>query len=248
MSKNRLKGWILILFCSGMIAAVLMATEGIGSAYRFTSTIGMNILLYVCFDIAAFFLGKWLSKKLAMDQKSTFVLAVIAIAVVGVLAVFYQQEKELKQLEAEKGTLASVGKDAITAEEIGLLPSSNGIVDSGESYWKSWLDCTVMLQDGGSLQYNCDRYADAEDAEGRLDSYIQSDLSGREYSELPVQKSYTGMTRMEAYEWLTGEDTGIRVFYYYFLADDMVLRVKYRAANGLEDRQLESLVQWFLEK
>lgn len=243
--KARVKGWVILLLCIVAMAIFVALESGFLESFALASSMVIKTDIRACFGLALLLFGVWLDNK-GMDRNRTIAIVFILAFLVGVLMVFFRQERKVQQMEEQSGTLAAVEHTVITAEELGLVTSGKASTEQGESYWKSWLDYTVTLQNGGVLQYYCERYVDAEDAKGRLEAHIQSDSTGKEWMELFAHEQYQGLDCMEAYEWVMGSDSQIRELYYYLQADDMVLRVKLRDVAELSEDQCKDLIQWFL--
>lgn len=244
--KARVKGWFLLLLCVVAIAIFVALENGFHESFELASSMSVSIIIHACIGLALLFFGMWLEKK-GLDRKRTIAIVVIIALLVGILMIFYRSEKKVQQMQEQSGTLGAVEHTVINAEDVGLVIAGIASTDRGESHWKSWLDYTVTLQSGGVLQYNCERYVDAEDAKGRLEAHIQSDSTGKEWMELFSHEQYLGLERFEAYEWIMGDDSRIREMYYYLQAKDMVLRVKLRDVAELSEDQCRELIDWFLK-
>lgn len=256
MSKSRIRS-LLVFFASVIVLAlILLKIDGADAAIGFLSGVGDYILFLLVMGIAIVLIGGIWIRHSSLDKNSIYFLSGLLFVCILAGVILLRSEIRYNQMVEEKGVLAPVEKDPITAKDLGLTHLFTEKIDQGESFWKSYLDYTVTLENYGSIQYNCDRFTDKEDASKRLDDYIKSDGYRGESIVLPLEISRSELDRIEAYEWIPAEvaedgldsEPGIRIFYYYLQKGDMVFRMKYRNTLALEDDQIGVIIEWFLRE
>lgn len=256
MSKSRIRSLFVFFVSVIVLALILLKIDGADAAMGFLSGIGDYFLFLFLMGIAIVLIGGIWIKHSSLDKNSIYFLSGLLFVCILAGVILLRSEIQYNQMVEEKGTLAAIEKDPLTTEDLGLVHMFTEKVDKGESYWKSYLEYTVTLANYGSIQYNCDRFTDKEDASKRLDDYIKSDGYRGESIVLPLEISRSELDRMEAYEWIPAEvaeegsdsEPGMRIFYYYLQKGDMVFRMKYRNTLALEDDQIGVIIEWFLRE